>query len=209
MTTLPATLIEAEIAQARRVADQFVEQLLTEDLLKIGIPLLHPDAGKVYACAMMRKLFEGAACFRAEVLKWALNGYVPARIALGELVQEVDEDKQPSELKTFAKTCANPHHRWPARPGAKRYANVYSDISVVMVLLELSWRFPSVPIAGHSGRHVCHCDIAADAFNKHKDRIGRGRMTRPQVQQIWKRYKRLAHQIRDQRFINAFNRLPG
>ena len=205
-TTLPTTLIEAEIAQAGRVADELVRQLLTEDLLHIGIPLLHPDAGQVDARAKIKKLFEGAACFRAEILRAALNGHMPSRIALGELVQEVDEDKQPSELKAFAKACANPHHRWPARPGAKRSTNVYSDISLVMVLLELKNRFPNIPIASHSGRRVCHCDIAADAFNKHKDRIGRGRMNRGRVQKIWKRYKHLTiHRIGDSQFINAFN----
>jgi hypothetical protein len=208
--TLPATFHEDDVAQARRTADQLVEQLLTEDLIGIGVPPLHPDAGSKDACAKIKRLFEGAPWFRTEVLRAALNGYMPARIALGELVQEVDEDKQPSELKTFAKACANPHHRWPGMPGAKRFNHVYSDIGAVMVLLELSRRFPSIPIASHSGRRVCHCDIAAAVFSKNSDRIGRGRMTRMQMKQIWKRYKNLAiHQIRDQKIVNAFNRLPG
>jgi hypothetical protein len=208
--TLPATLIEAEIAAARRDADQLVEQLLTEDLLHIGIPILRPDAGHVDACAKIKRLFERAACFRAEILRAALNGYMPARIALGELVQEVDEDKQASELKMFAKACANPHFRWPGKSGAKRLAHVYSDIAMVMVLLELSKRFPNIRTTGHSARQTCHCDIVAEIFSKHRDRIGRGRVARGQVKQIWKRYKKLAiHRIRDPEIVNAFNRLPG
>ena len=187
-----------------------VERLLTEDLLHIGIPILHPDFGQVDACIKIKRLFEGAACLRAEVLKAAMNGYKPAQDALGELVNEIDEDKWPSELKTYAKACANPHFRWPRKPGAKGITQRYSDIAVVMLLLELSKRFPNISIASHSGRRVCHCDIVAETFSKHSDRIRRGRMTRPQVNQIWKRYKKLAiHQIRDRRIVNAFNRLPG
>src|SRR5262245_53689074 len=73
--TLP--VIEADAAQARWVADQLVEQLLTEDLLGIGVPPLHPDAGSIDACAKAKRLFEGAPCFRTVVLNAAFNGYPP------------------------------------------------------------------------------------------------------------------------------------
>lgn len=204
--TLPATLLEAEIAQARQVADAFVGKLLDEDEVDIGRPPLQPDAGQHDAITKAKVLFTGAPCSRAAILSAALNGYVPARIALGELVQEIDEDKQPAELKVFAKACANPHHRWPARPAQKRVKNVWSDIGITMVVLELHNRFPNVPTVSGSGRHVCICDLVADALNRHRDRIGRGRMSRGRVMGIWKRYKHLAiHRIRDSRFINAFN----
>src|SRR5262249_25783970 len=153
--------------EARRVADQFVEILLAEDLLHVGIPILHPDFGQRDASIKIKGLFEGTPWFRAELLQAAFNGYMPARIALGELVQEIDEDKQPSELKAFAKACANPHFRWPGNRGAKGITHRWSDIAVVMVLLELSRRFPNIAIASHSGRRVCLCDVAAEAFSKH------------------------------------------
>jgi hypothetical protein len=207
--TLPTTLIEVEVTQARLLADELVEQLLNEDVLGIGRPPLHPEAGQVDAIAKAKDLFKDAACFRATVLSAALNGYMPARIALGELVQEIDEDKWPSELKVFAKAAANPHYRWPEKPpGASRLAHVYSDIGTVMVLLVLTRRFPNIPTASDSGRRTCHCDIVAGAFSKHRDRIGRGRMTRGQLKQIWKRYKKLAiDQIGDPKIVSAFNRL--
>lgn len=206
---VPALNVAAEIVQAERCADQLVEQLLNEDLLHIGIPILHPDAGQIDACAKIKGLFAGEACFRAEILSAALNGYMPARIALGELVQEIDENKWPSELTTYAKACANPNFNWPTRPGPQRLTHLYSDIAAVMVILELSNRFPSIPTTSHSARQTCHCDLAAGAFNRHKDHIGR-LMNRGQVKQVWKRYKQLTiHKIRDSQILNEFNQLPG
>lgn len=206
MTTLPATLITTEIAAARQCAEQLVEQLLDEDLLHIGVPTLHPDAGQVDACGKIKHLFQGAPCFRAEILTAALNGYLPARIALGELVQEIPEREWPSELATYAKASANPHHRWPQKPGSKRFANVYADIGVVMVLLELHKRFPSIPVSSQSGRRVCHADIVAEVFTRYRHRIGRGAMSRMRAMKLWNRYRTLTiRKMQDQKLLNVFN----
>jgi hypothetical protein len=200
---LPARLIEAEIAQARRRADYLVEVLLTEDVLQIGVPPLHPDAGRIDAGGKIKQLFQGAACFRAQILMAAMNGHQPARIALGELVQETKKEDWPPELETFAKASANPHHPWPGKPGAKRFEHVYSDIGLVLVLIWLSRDFPNITTTSRSARRICHCDIVAGAFNKHRHRTGRGHMNRERVRKTWKHYKSLT--IGDSGIFNVFN----
>lgn len=204
--TLPTTFHQAEIAQAEWLAEQLVQQLLTKDLLQIGVPILSADVES----RMIKNLFQDVSFFRAEILQAALNGCWAARVALGELVQEVEESKQMSELKTFAKACANPHFKWPTRPGGQRIAHIYSDVGVVMVVLELARRFPKVPTTGHSARQTNHCDIAAGAFSKYGDRTGLGKMTREKVKKIWLRYKKLRIRgISDTKVSGIFNTLPG
>jgi hypothetical protein len=210
MTTLP----EAEIAQARQLADQLVEILLTEDVLNIGTTLLNPDAGDITARDQCKCLFVNDPFSRQIVLNAALNGYMPARVALGELVQEIEETHHPSELKSFMKACSNPRFHWPsAKRGARRRSHVWSDGAFVLVVLTLWRRFPNVPPMSQSGRRVCHCDIAADAFTKRKDRIGRGKITRAHAIKIWQRAKKQnkhnIHKIGDQRFLNIFNKLSS
>jgi hypothetical protein len=227
--TLPAiSFHQAEVAEAERFADQWVEQELAADLLGVGISTLHQDAPSIIPCQMIKCLFVGNIFFRPHVLQAALNGFLPARMALGELVLEFPDCQQscgpgckyplycmhkqelPDELKTFAKACANPHFKWPGQPGASRLTHAYSDIDAVRLLLVLSKRFPRIPTTSRSARVTCHCDIVAGAFTKHQDRIGRGKMSRGQVKQIWKRYKR--YQIRgisDPQILNIFTMLSG
>jgi hypothetical protein len=209
--TLPATFHQAEVAEAERFADQWVEQCLDEDWLGIGISMLHPNTGAIMMYRSVKLLFEGNIFYRPHILQAALNGFMPARKALGELVVEIRKEDWPDELGTFARACANPHFHWPSgKRGAKRLSHLYSDIAVVVLILQLAKRFPSIPTTGRSARQTCHSDIAAGAFSKYSDRTGRGKMTRGQVKKIWLRYKR--YQIRgisDPKVLNIFNTLSG
>jgi hypothetical protein len=206
--TLPATFHEVEIAQVRQLADQLVEQLLTEDLLGMGIPMLHPNAGQVSACRMYKSAFVENIFSRQTILQAALNGFAPARTALGELVVEIRKEDWPRELETFAVACANPYFDSSARPGARKLSHALSDIAFVSVVSMLWKRFPNVPPTSQSGRRVCHCDIAADAFTKRKDRIGRGKMSRTQGMKIWQRAKkRKIHGINETNIVSIFSGL--
>jgi hypothetical protein len=211
MTLLPATFQQAEVAEVARVTDQLVWQCLTEDLLQIGAPMLDPNVGAIDWCRNIKLLFEDNPFYRPHILRAAFNGFTPAQMALRELVVEMCKEDWPNELEAFAVAWNNPRFHWPSgKRGAKRLSHLYFDIAVIMVLRELSKRFPNIPVTSRSARRVCLCDHLAGALNKHSARHGRGQMNRFQLKQIWKARKQYQiHGISDPKVLHIFNMLSG
>jgi hypothetical protein len=190
MPTLPTllpTFQEAEAALAERFADEWVEECLAGDWMQIGISMLHPDATDAMALQIIKGLFVNNVFARSRILGDALGGWVVAQDALRDLILEYKERKEepPPELETFNRALANRHFKLPKAHGAQRAAHYLSDICAYALVGLLAKQFPSLKVTSRSARRVCHCDIVARVFTKHRDRIGRGTMTREQMQRIW------------------------
>jgi hypothetical protein len=188
---LPTTLGEAEAKLAERYARDWVVRCSTEDLLEIGIPVVHATSEHVFA--LLRQFLKHWAmadgCQMVRIIHEARNGCAHSREAMRELIVELRNRRQelPLALDAFCQELVLELHP-PLHPIRSRGRAVedqfLQDIAIVLLVLNLILRFPSLKPTGRSARRPSASRIAAAAFSQAKIRS----LEPKTVEGIWARY---------------------
>jgi hypothetical protein len=189
--TLPATLVEAEAKLAEQYARDWVVRCSREDWLGIGIPVVHATGEHVFALLrrFLKHLAMSNACRMVEIIHDARNGCPHSREAMRELIVELKNRRHqlPLALDAFCQELVLELHPrlQPIRSRGRMMADQYlQDIAIVLLVLDLILRFPSLKPTGRSARWPSASRIAAAAFSQAKIRV----LTPKAVEAIWARY---------------------
>jgi hypothetical protein len=182
MTNLPQTMIEAEALAHARGA--FAE-LHDADLLGLGIPTIHPEAGPIFVRSTLKMIALSHPLNMMSVIDHARAGWYEADTVLRELTIEIVDrgDSLPTALGAYTMEVIRGH---PPQPrGPKKATNALQDILVAGVVCELIERFGLKPTRNALSRRVSACDIVAAAVNE----AGIGRSVGYKaVERLWLRY---------------------
>jgi hypothetical protein len=184
MTNLPTTLLEAEATQFAR---GWVAKCQAGDWLHIGLSMLHPEAGHTQLRQILKLLAASHPFELARVIADARAGWRDADMALRELTAEILDrgGDLPAQLRAYTIEQLRPDAT-VAPPGPQRASHVLQDLGMVVLVLELTSRFPGLAFCGRSVRKASICSIAAVAFTE--ARLGRV-LTADAVRKIWKSYQ--------------------
>jgi hypothetical protein len=189
MTTLPATVVDAEAQLATRYVRKWLDQCRAEDWLDIGISMVDPKAGHIHLRQILKFLaMSPLDPFKIiEILNWARAGWEDADIAMRELSVELENrgEPVPVALKAYRNELLNPYRQqWPRAHGAQKATHILQDIVITVFVERLIILFPTLPFFSRSPRKTCICGIVAMCFNEAK--LGR-LLTADGVRKIWKR----------------------
>jgi hypothetical protein len=196
MTTLPATVVDAEAQLATRRVREWLAQCRAEDWLDIGISMIDPKAGHILARQILKNLaMSPIDPFKIyEIIDWARAGWEDAKIAMLELAVELENrgEQVPVALKAYRNELSNPYRKqWPRAHGSQKATHILQDIVITVWVEKLTIPFPTLPVFGRSPRKPSVCSIVAMCFNE--ARLGRI-LSADGVRKIW---KRLGHDPRN------------
>jgi hypothetical protein len=186
MTQLPATLAEAE---ALDFARQWVATCSEGDFIGLGLPPLHPDAGRALTRRMLRHGMQDATTMLA-ILDLAYAGWQDARDALSDTIFDFANrgEPLPGSLVEY-NTRVHKNRLPPISPRlrhAKKSANILQDMFIVTLIMELIIVFKLRPTrnqvykAGPSACSVIAQALAEAAVHRGGEKA---------MMAVWNRYK--------------------
>ena len=139
---LPQTGLEAE-ALALRDA---IAKLRSADLLGIGVPILHPDAGHIWLRQTLKRLAMSHPHNMTEVIGYARAGWKDADLALRELFAEhVDRGVTlPNVLAVYMVEITHPSQPRPS--GRQKATAVMQDLRYSYLVWAATQRFPGLSV---------------------------------------------------------------
>jgi hypothetical protein len=186
MTSLPATLVEAE---ALIFAREWIARGQEGDFIGLGCGPLDPNAGHVFARRMIKLHALGHPLNMAEVIHCAHHGSDDADLALRELAAEMLDrgDPLPAALAAYTIEALHPAGL-PRLRGQKKASNLMQDISIVALIMTLVERFGlSVRRNEATDHRASACSIVARALDEAG--LTRGNKNPEEaVRKIWRRY---------------------
>jgi hypothetical protein len=156
-----------QVAEAQAYARQRLEELKDKHLPGAGLPILHPDAGEIFARQCIRlKAFSGALGMLF-VIELARAGYDEADLALRELAIELMHIKQcPPMLEGYAmEALKTPYRR---KRGRRKSTNLLQDIMLTALIADLIQKFGLHATRKAETHRDSACDILAAAVSKAK-----------------------------------------
>jgi hypothetical protein len=149
--------------------------------------MLRPEAGHVQLRQILKLLAASHPFELARIIADARAGWKDADMALRELTAEILDrgGDLPAQLRAFTIERLAPDATGASGP--QRASHVLQDLGVVVLVLELTSRFPGLAFCGRpSVRKASVCGIAAAVFTE--ARLGRV-LTADAVRKIWKHYQ--------------------
>lgn len=184
MTTLPATVIEAEaLIEARdgirRIKDGGLSFLGVDDL-----HFMEKEDSRRFARELMKRLAANNSAYMMHVAECARAGYRLADEALRELILDYvnREEKLPTALASYSMVItggAVPNKR----PAPERSDKVLRDIAITTMVLLISEKFAIKPTRNLATSKPSACSIVAAALEGELMA-----MSEANVVAIWRRY---------------------
>jgi hypothetical protein len=164
MTTLPATLVEAE---ARTCARAWLAEFGDMDPFEVGVPIRDRSYGR----AWLRRELKTLAMSHPENMMWVIDnaraGWDDADVVLRELAIEVVDrgERLPTALGAYTMEVLR---GYPAPRGPRKSTHAFQNIlfaGITAKLVEQFW--PDLkPTRNPLSKRVSACDIVADAVNE-------------------------------------------
>jgi hypothetical protein len=164
MTQLPKP---TQAAEARAQARQCLEQLKDKHLPGTGLPILHQDAGEIFARRVLQLKALSGALGMLCVIEFARAGWDEADLALRELAMELMHRKQcPPMLEAYAmEALKTPYRR---KRGRRKSTNLVQDVMLTALMADLVRKFSLHPTRKTDAHRDSACDILVVAVKQAK-----------------------------------------